>query len=58
MKAIITRPERCPHYKLGVRYAICLYPANKAPLRCDTAVSAVGADGFPLDCPLRREGEE
>lgn len=55
MKATINRPQQCPHYKLGVRYALCLYPTAAAPLRCDYAPSSAAEDGFPIDCPLRGE---
>lgn len=54
MKANINRPQQCPHYLLGVRYELCLYPSAPAPLRCDYSASAVAEDGFPKDCPLRR----
>lgn len=58
MKATINRPQQCPHYKMGIHYALCLYPTNTAPLRCDTAVTARKDDGFPIDCPLRKEAAE
>lgn len=55
MKVVINRPQQCPHYKQGVCFELCLYPAAPAPLRCDYSASAVAEDGFPKDCPLRRE---
>ena len=55
MKATINRPQQCPHYKHGVCFELCLYPAAPAPLRCDYSASAVAEDGCPIDCPLRRE---
>lgn len=59
MKVTINRPEQCPHYSRGYCHNLCGYPSPGAPLYCDTAPSAVGADGFPLNCPLRmKEGME
>ena len=55
MKVNINRPQQCPHYKQGVCFELCLYPADHSPLRCDHSPSARGDDGFPIDCPLRRE---
>lgn len=56
MKATITRPEKCPHYSPSRcrKGGLCGFCSPGAPLYCDTAPSAVGADGFPLNCPLRR----
>lgn len=55
MNAEITRPQKCPHREEGKRKSLCLFPEYGTPLYCDTAASAVGQDGFPKDCPLRRD---
>ena len=53
MKADILRPAKCPHYSAGTIWEFCLHPSRSSPLLCDTAESARGMDGFPLNCPLR-----
>lgn len=57
MRADITRPEKCPHFSAGFCHNLCTHPAAGTHLYCDTTSSARGADGFPIDCPLRGEAE-
>lgn len=57
MKVTITHPEMCPHYSPGYchKEGLCGHPGALATLFCDTHLSAIAKDGFPLNCPLRME---
>lgn len=57
MKADIQRPQKCPHFSAGEWGNYCLKPESPL-LLCDFAPSARGADGFPINCPLRQEAAE
>lgn len=54
MISTIPRPSLCPWQTPGTSFDSCTYPAAARHLYCDTSVSALAPDGFPLDCPLRK----
>lgn len=49
---ILNRPAQCPYRTIGCNGNLCGHPAGTSPLYCDTALSAIATDGFPLMCPL------